>query len=125
MKMSINIILLIISFIGLLILLKSCFNMMYFRGAVTSIGATLMIVPIGFILLNHEMVENTVVDQVAVMVDGKPENIVIEDMTEKQGLFSGIKNSNLRRAYYDGKSYVIELDGPKVNKLVEEGINNK
>lgn len=70
-----------------------------------------------FSLYHTEKTEKENLSEIAIALDTTPDKIIVEDMKET-GFFSSTKNENLRKVYYNGKNYVVEIEKGNI-KVVE------
>ncbi|WP_307475820.1 hypothetical protein [Cytobacillus purgationiresistens] len=70
-----------------------------------------------FSLYHSDKTEKEILNNISITLDTTPDKVIVEEMNQG-GLFSGSKNNNLRKVYYDGKNYVVEIEKGNI-KIVE------
>ena len=82
-------------------------------------GLLIVSLAVYFINTIEEEKKVLLIEEVAVFLETTPEKIIIEDISESSAPFSSNENENLRKVFYDRKSYLLEVDGYEIVKLVE------
>ncbi|MBQ0140182.1 MAG: hypothetical protein KBT36_12920 [Kurthia sp.] len=85
----------------------------------TFLGLFLFIAAVGYFIYTQQQDNEALIQNIAEMLNTETSDIIVEDISESS-LFSKSKNVNLRKVYFEKKTYLVEVKDYKVLKIVEQ-----
>lgn len=79
------------------------------------IGVILLLAGFGIEMYEDQDGKLKLEQDVAIMLDAQPSEVIIEN--SEDGLFS--KSKNTRKVFFDGKTYILEVDGYNAKKITQ------